>query len=143
VYLDKLLAQRSALQLEDAAHFLYEINSKEDHPVDQATMANLYALSDALFFPSQQEGFGIPLLQAGFTRLPIYCSDIEPFHESVEDRAHYFALDDPPNSVAENIHETLFTSSSFLLRRDVRRKNTWDTIVSGMMIPMLESVYHD
>jgi glycosyltransferase involved in cell wall biosynthesis len=142
-YLENLLWQRSTLKLNGAAHFLYELNSQDDQIVDQSTMANLYSLSDALFFPSQQEGFGIPLLQAGFTRLPIYCSDIEPFHESVEDRAHYFAMDDPPKSVAENIHKTLLTSSSFLLRRDVRRKYTWETIVTQMMIPMLESVYHD
>jgi glycosyltransferase involved in cell wall biosynthesis len=106
-------------------------------------MANLYAFSDALFFPSLQEGFGIPLLQAGFTRLPIYCSDIEPFHESVQDRAHYFSLDDSPKTVASTIAETLFSKASFLLRRHVLSEYTWENIVSKMMIPLLESVNND
>jgi glycosyltransferase involved in cell wall biosynthesis len=142
-YLEKLLAQRSALKLDGSAHFLYELNSQNDHLVDQATMGNIYALSDALFFPSHQEGFGIPLLQAGFTRLPIYCSDIEPFHESVGDRAQFFSSNESPKSVANTIVETLLTDSHFLLRREVRRKYTWETIVTQMVIPLLESVCHD
>lgn len=139
-YLENLLEQRRALRLAQSAHFLYETSTQEHHYIDQATMANLYALCDALFFPSLQEGFGIPLLQAGYTRLPIYCSDIEPFHESVEDRANYFSLDDSPNSVAKTLAETLFTKSDYLLRRHVRNEYTWETIVSRMMIPLLESV---
>ncbi len=139
-YLENLLAQRRSLKLEKSAHFLYESNRQEHQHIDQATIANLYSLSDALFFPSLQEGFGIPLLQAGFTRLPIYCSDIEPFHESVEDRAHYFSLDDSPETVAINIAETLFSKTSFLLRRHVLNEYTWETIVSKTMIPLLESL---
>ncbi len=140
-YLESLLSQRRALELDTYAHFLYELHTQNQHQVDQATMANLYALSDALLFPSLQEGFGIPLLQAGFTRLPIYCSDIEPFHESVEGRAHYFSLQDSPKSVAKTITDTLLTNATFLLRREVRRKYPWETIVSSKMIPMLESVH--
>ncbi|MEJ2550022.1 MAG: glycosyltransferase family 4 protein [Anaerolineales bacterium] len=139
-YLDQLLSQRRTLELTACAHFLYERHSRSEPRVDRATMANLYALSDALLFPSLQEGFGIPLLQAGFTRLPIYCSDIEPFHESVEDGAHFFSLQDSPKSVAKLIADTLLTSATFLLRRDVRRKYPWEIIVSSSMIPMLESV---
>ncbi len=142
-YLERLLAQRRALKIEKYAHFLYESGTQEYQHIDQATMANLYALSDALFFPSLQEGFGIPLLQAGFTRLPIFCSDIEPFHESVDDRADYFALDDSPESVAKDIAENLFTKTSFLLRRHVLNEYTWETIVSKMIIPLLESVDND
>jgi glycosyltransferase involved in cell wall biosynthesis len=142
-YLERLLAQRRALKLEGYAHFLYESGTQEYPHIDQATMANLYAFSDALFFPSLQEGFGIPLLQAGFTRLPIYCSDIEPFHESVQDRAHYFSLDDSPKTVASTIAETLFSKASFLLRRHVLSEYTWENIVSKMMIPLLESVNND
>ncbi len=138
-YLEKLLSQRRALGLDAYAHFLYELHTQDQPRVDQATMANLYASSDALLFPSLQEGFGIPLLQAGFTRLPIYCSDIEPFHESVEDRAHYFSLQDSPKFVAKTIADTLLTNATFILRREVRRKYPWEIIVSNTMIPMLES----
>lgn len=142
-YLERLLAQRRALKLEKSAHFLYETDPHDYDRIDQATMANLYALSDALFFPSLQEGFGIPLLQAGFTRLPIFCSDIEPFHESVEDRANYFSLDDSPKTVANTIAERLLSNGSFLLHRHVLTEYTWETIVSKMMIPLLESVDYD
>ena len=45
---------------------------------------SLYALSDALFLTSRQEGFGIPLLEAGIRKVPIICTDIEPFPEIVD-----------------------------------------------------------
>jgi len=32
--------------------------------LDDATVANLYQIADALFFPSTQEGFGIPIIEA-------------------------------------------------------------------------------
>ena len=139
-YYESLLTKRRALDLDRAAHFIYELDAKLPLPLDESSMANLYSLCDALLFPSRQEGFGIPLLEAGFTRLPIYCSDIEPFHESVENRAHYFSLEASPKSVAEDMARTLFSRRSFQLQRHVRRLYSWEGIVSRKMLPLLESM---
>jgi len=65
-YLQRLLELRRDLGLQDVSHFLYELNVTPDDD----TMADLYRLADALLFPSAQEGFGIPILEAGLARLP-------------------------------------------------------------------------
>ena len=48
----------------------------------------------AYVFPSIDEGFGIPLLEAMNARLPILCSDIEIFKEIGDDSVIYFKKQD-------------------------------------------------
>jgi glycosyltransferase involved in cell wall biosynthesis len=139
-YLQSLLDLQDQLDLKDAAHFLYQHDGESGPGADQLTMANLYALSDALLFPSLEEGFGIPLLEAGWTRLPIYCSDIPPFHESAGEMAHFFSVTDTPEEIAQLIARTLLVNSSFNLRRRVRHQYTWDHIVTEKLLPLLEGV---
>ena len=45
-------------------------------------VVDLYALADVLVFPSESEGFGIPMLEAGLHRMPIVCSDIPALRET-------------------------------------------------------------
>jgi glycosyltransferase involved in cell wall biosynthesis len=47
--------------------------------VQDDTMRDLYLLSDCLLFPSRQEGFGLPVLEAALYRLPVWCQDIPAF----------------------------------------------------------------
>jgi glycosyltransferase involved in cell wall biosynthesis len=47
--------------------------------VQDDTMRDLYLLSDCLLFPSRQEGFGLPVLEAALYRLPVWCQDIPSF----------------------------------------------------------------
>ena len=49
--------------------------------VDSHTMNLLYNSADVLLFPSLEEGFGYPLVEALKTGLPAVVSDIEVFHE--------------------------------------------------------------
>jgi glycosyltransferase involved in cell wall biosynthesis len=63
-------------------------------------LMDLYKNAEALVFPSLQEGFGIPLLEAVNFNLPIFCSDIPIFREIMEDEAHYF----DPSSEADLLH---------------------------------------
>jgi len=140
-YLQSLLSLRATLGLEPAAHFLYQLDVADRLVLDEHTMANLYTLSDALLFPSHEEGFGIPLLEAVYARLPIFCSDIAPFHESAGEQAHYFSLSDTPHQVAQAIAETLLAEPSLLLRRRVRSRYTWTNIVRQKLLPLLERGY--
>jgi glycosyltransferase involved in cell wall biosynthesis len=48
-------------------------------PVQDDTMRDLYLLSDCLIFPSKQEGFGLPVLEAALHRMPVWCGDIPAF----------------------------------------------------------------
>jgi glycosyltransferase involved in cell wall biosynthesis len=47
--------------------------------VQDDTMRDLYLLSDCVLFPSRQEGFGLPVLEAALHRMPVWCGDIPAF----------------------------------------------------------------
>ncbi len=48
--------------------------------VTDEIMRDLYLLSDCLLFPSKQEGFGLPVLEAALHRMPVLCSEVPAFH---------------------------------------------------------------
>lgn len=139
-YLQELLDLVQALGVGNAVHFLYQLGGEDPLIVDDATMANLYGLCDALLFPSRDEGFGIPILEAAFTRLPVFCSDIPPFHESGGEEVHYFSLSSTPEAVAEQVAENLFAQPPFVIRQRVRKGYTWERIVTAKMLPLFEGI---
>jgi mannosylglucosylglycerate synthase len=49
--------------------------------VQDDTLRDLYLLSDCLLFPSKQEGFGLPVLEAAMHRMPVWCGDIPAYRE--------------------------------------------------------------
>ena len=63
--------------------------------VDDARLAALYRAARLLVFPSKYEGFGIPVLEAMASQLPMALSDLPVFRELTEDRADYFDPADP------------------------------------------------
>jgi glycosyltransferase involved in cell wall biosynthesis len=133
-YLQSLLDLRRKLGIEDVAHFLYELGITPDDD----TMADLYRLADALLFPSTQEGFGIPVLEAGLARMPVFCSDIPPLRETGGSEVYAFPLDADPADVAALIQRTLDADPAYLLRRRVLEGYSWEVIVRRKIIPLLE-----
>ena len=126
------------LKIQEAVHFLYQFGPSPPLMVDDKTMANLYGLCDALLFPSKDEGFGIPILEAGLTRMPIFCSDLHPFKESGQDQIHTFKLSDPIQDIVRKITDTLLNDSAYLLRKRVRHEYTWENIIRSKLIPIIE-----
>lgn len=53
-------------------------------------LRSLYRDARCLIFPSFQEGFGLPCLEAQANNCPLLCSDIDVFHEVAADAALYF-----------------------------------------------------
>lgn len=139
-YLGELLQLRDALGLAHAAHFVYAYG-EGDAPLvpDNATMAALYRVADALFFPSLQEGFGIPVLEAGFAGLPVFCADIPPFHATGQSDVHYF---DPGTEradvVADQVLAALNADKRFRLRVRARQKYRWERIIRDVVVPLVE-----
>jgi len=80
---------RQSLSPELQAHIVFVSDFFE---VQDDTMRDLYLLSDCLLFPSRQEGFGLPLLEAALYRLPVWCQDIPAFRALGGDGA--FLLND-------------------------------------------------
>jgi len=139
-YLTSLLELQRDLSLQDAAHFLYEMGITPDDD----TMADLYHLTDALVFPSDREGFGIPLLEAGLARLPVFCADIPPLRETGQGAAHFFDPHGDPDYIAAHIANGLDHDTAFHLRRRVLSQYTWKSIVKERVIPLLQrSTFRD
>ncbi len=101
-------------------------------------MDELYRAADLVLFPSAQEGFGIPILEAGAVGLPLFCSDIPPLREIAGRDACFFDLGEPPSEVAERLDQFMRTDARFGLRRRVKREYNWDRIVDEQLVPELE-----
>jgi glycosyltransferase involved in cell wall biosynthesis len=141
-YLGELLALRSDLVLEDAAHFLYSYGENEQPLIlDEDTIANLYQIADGLLFPSVQEGFGIPVLEAGLASLPVFCADIPSLRHTGQGDAHYF---DPvhgnPRQIAMAVAETFHNSPTYRLRVRVRQEYRWDVLIRDRVVPLVEGL---
>ena len=68
--------------------------------VENATDAELnlcYSHATALISASIAEGFGLPIIEAAFHKIPAIVSDIPVFHEVGGDGALFFSLESPEN----------------------------------------------
>ncbi|HZY45963.1 MAG TPA: glycosyltransferase, partial [Anaerolineae bacterium] len=137
-YLQSLLNLRRELKIDRAAHFLYECGQSDQLLIPDETLADLYTLADAVFFPSQQEGFGIPILEAGLARLPIFCADIPALRETGQADAHYFAPDADPIELAKLIGRELITNGAHRLQKRVRSEYFWQRIFADRIEPLLK-----
>jgi glycosyltransferase involved in cell wall biosynthesis len=106
---------------------------------DRIFIRDLYLMADLLLMTSKDEGFGLPLLEAGMIKLPIVCSDIGPFRE-VGEGVCYFGLDEPPLSIAGRILEYLGRTDSHRMFRNVMRRYVWDVICKRDALPFLRGI---
>jgi glycosyltransferase involved in cell wall biosynthesis len=138
-YVDELQAERARLDVRAEVTFLYEERRPNGRfwTATDPMMDDLFQLADLLIFPSSQEGFGIPLLEAGLVRLPVFCSDIPPFREIAGDRVHRFALDAPPAETAARIAQFLDTDPATRLRYEVLRRFSWERVFRERIVPLL------
>lgn len=133
-YFEKLTALRKELELESVVVFLAELTSEF---VPDEVIADFYHLADALFMPSQEEGFGIPILEAGLAGLPIFCSDIPPLRSLGSSNATYFSPDADPVDLANRIVNHLSFDPVFRMRTRVRREFSWEGIYARQIAPLL------
>lgn len=134
-YLDRLLALVEGLGVQDHVVFL---NHEIGRTLDMSAIDQLYSVADALLFPSAQEGFGLPILEAGLARIPAVISDIPVFREVADGDAWQFEPDAPADTIASVIEEALAGRPSRLYRRVLRRYR-WDAIVDQQIIPLLNA----
>ena len=137
-YVEELRRRRSAAGLEDEVHFLFEqaAAGDETYPIDQATLADLYMLSDVVVLPSSSEGFGLPLAEAALVRAPVVCTDIPAFRELGSDGVHYVPLDSGPAGFSKAVLEALDEPQT-RLRRRLRTELAWDRIIDTRLVPLL------
>ncbi len=134
-YLHSLISLRSELSLDRKAWLLAEL--VQDHLSD-AVISDFYRLADALLLPSREEGFGIPLLEAGLSGLPVFCSDIAPLQDLGQEFVTYFSPDDPPERVADLIFERLSTDRTFGMRGRVKRNYLWEQVYQRKIAALIK-----
>ena len=74
----------------------------------------LYSSASLFVFPSKYEGFGIPILEAMSSNLPMVLSNLELFREITENKYYYFDQFDPL-SIANNIRYVI--QNKFIQRK--------------------------
>jgi glycosyltransferase involved in cell wall biosynthesis len=86
--------------------------------VDDKTLAGIYAKATLFVLPSQEEGFGLPVLEAMASGAPVIVSDGGALPEVVGDAGMTFCLADS-NALANVLREGL---SNTRLRAELREK---------------------
>ena len=133
-YFEQLKILREELELEDSVHFLAEL---VDSFLPDEVIADFYRIADALFFPSREEGFGIPLIEAAFSHLPAFCADILPLRELGLEDATFFSPDEDPVKVAAMIAEYFKSSLPARLSMRARASFRWEAIYRQHIEPIL------
>lgn len=133
-YFKLLTDLRESLGLKENVIFLAEHTA--DYIPDEV-IADFYRLADALLLPSREEGFGIPVIEAGLAGMPVFCADIPPLRELGGPFATYFSPDDPPDRVGKLIVERLSGDLTFAQRQRVKNNYTWQQIYDEKIKPLL------
>jgi mannosylglucosylglycerate synthase len=136
-YRQNLLRLRDELHLQGAAHFLAELTPEF---IPDEIIADFYRLADALILPSREEGFGIPIIEAAISSLPVFCADIPVLHELGGQDITYFSLDAAPASIAAQIVERLNQEATSRWARRAKHGYAWDSIYKLHIAPLIEEV---
>jgi glycosyltransferase involved in cell wall biosynthesis len=111
-----------AFTAEEQASFYAARLSERVHyrPITDASLFGLYQYAQAFVFPSLNEGFGIPVLEAFSAGCPVIASDRSSLPEVAADAAVYFDPEDD-ESIANAVDQVVMNDS---IRGDLRRKGT-------------------
>ncbi|MEY5025386.1 MAG: hypothetical protein RLZZ244_914 [Verrucomicrobiota bacterium] len=118
------------LRLEGSVHFVNEF-----FPVGPTELRGLYAIADALFFPSRQEGFGLPMLEAGAHRMPAFCPDIEPLRGLPG--AICFTPQTPSHELAPWLIRQIGGRHAIQSRKSIAKNYRWPAIYRNFLAPLL------
>jgi len=135
-YFDLLLKLRAQLGLQSSAHFLAELS---DSFLPDEVIADFYRIADGVILPSREEGFGIPLIEAAFSHLAVFCTDIPPLRELGISDATFFSPDESPAHVAHLIMSYFQSAAPARLAMRARSAFRWEAIYLQHIVPLLEN----
>jgi glycosyltransferase involved in cell wall biosynthesis len=139
-YLKELVERRG---LEENVIFCHDViglyRKYENGEIVKWSVADVYNIADLIFIPSREEGFGMPIIEAGAARKPVFCSRIPPFKELIRDdiEGYMFDLNDDPKSIAFRIYKLFLTDRVESNFHNVIKRFSWDTICDKKIIPLI------
>jgi hypothetical protein len=137
---------KKKLNLEDDVLSIYDLISFRrqhgDSEVLKWGIADAYALADLVLITSKEEGFGLPVLEAGVARKPLFVSRIRPFEELLKEgiEAHMFGLSEKPSNIAFRIFRYFLSDTIQHNFNNVIRKYRWSLIVQEKVLPFIRDV---
>jgi glycosyltransferase involved in cell wall biosynthesis len=127
-YCKNLHLLRQKMKLEEEVIFISDLKEEYGLKLGYSELKSLYRISDLLLITSSDEGFGIPILEAGAMRVPIACSEILPLLELAQDKALFFKLDEKPSRIAKRIVDYLNLQPTGSLFKRVVSQFDWECI---------------
>lgn len=112
-----------------------------EYPSDEE-LTYCYKNSEALIFPSIDEGFGLPLVEAASFKLPLILSDIEIFRELADDHAIYFESGnslDLENAIKKYIK---LKQNKLLPKSELIKINTWEDTLNSLIKIVYENNWY-
>jgi glycosyltransferase involved in cell wall biosynthesis len=91
-------------------------------------------------FPSQEEGFGIPVIEAAFSSMPVFCADIPVLRELAGDDVSYFHPDGDPETIARQIWQKMESETTSRWARTAKCTYTWESIYVQYIEPIIKEV---
>lgn len=133
-YAEELRNLAAHLGFQDKVIFMHQLQLGAGvHPVSDDDIAGLYRLADVVVMPSDSEGFGLPVLEAGLAGTPIVCADIPVLREVSGGAAWLFRAGADAQELAAVLREALGSPAARLRRR--ARAHDW-----ARLLPRIESV---
>ena len=139
-YFRGLQERRDRLGLQEEMHFVFESGPDivEPYQISLEVVYDLYRVADLMFMPSYQEGFGMPILEAGLLGLPVVASDTVPAAQEIgAEDVMLFSLDRPPADLARELIRRANADKRLGLARRTRQNFTWEAIFGKRIAPLL------
>jgi len=133
-YLKNLKNKIKSLNLDSCVIFFHEFLSQS---LDESALHDLYVLSDVVFYFSKSENFGLPLLEAELSKIPIFVSNLEVFHEIGKDYIMYIDYKTTSVASAADMIKSYITTSKLTQGHYFARTNSdLKTILIQKLIPL-------
>ncbi len=133
-YYRMLRSLRRKLKIEKDVIFLSE---RVKERVSSRDLHSLYSIADMLLFPSDREGFGLPVLEAGVHGLIVCINDIPALRELGGNEAVYIHLGDSSDMIARKIIKAMRKRPELLYRKKVISSYAWDVIFRDYLHPVV------
>jgi mannosylglucosylglycerate synthase len=137
-YFASLRSERARLGLDGVVSFLHDLAGPDgQHPVDDRTIFELYRAADLVLLPSESEGFGLPVLEAGLSGTPLVCADMPVLREVAGRGAWTYPAGAGGAHVARAMARALGSRTAYLRTRTLRTYG-WPSVMERV-----ERAIHD